>query len=515
MLLALLILIPLFFAILIGVFGNKSVAFRNTCVLLPCFLVFCLVALMVSLGLGAEGYSFTWVKISPFALAFRADGFALYMGLLISFLFFLTMIYSFGYMEHEGERGQTRYYCCLILALGSTMGIMFAADMVTYFICFEWLTMSVYPLVIHSETEEAYNAGVKYMIYLMTGGALVLMGIIATYGLSGGNLVFTPGGIPALRHQSVEMLWLLCLLFTFGFGFKAAIMPMHSWLPDAMIAPTPVSAVLHAVVVVNVGLSGFFRTFYNVIGIQVVERIGFGVFLGIMASITIIVSALIALRQNEIKRMLAFSTVNQLSYVLLGIVSFNVLGMLGALLHVVYHSFMKITLFYSAGTIITQSGNKYIGKMAGLAKKMPVTMGAFTVGAVGIIGLPPVAGWISKWYLIQAYFTDATPLHIMFGCVFILSGLIEMGYFTPPIFLAYFKKPLEEDLEQPLENTHDSHGGGGDHAQQAEGGREAPLTMLVPIAIVAIVSLVFGFWGSLPHSLAKSALASLMGGNPF
>ena len=510
MFLPLLVLLPLFFAVLVATAGKKSRTLRNSCVLLPCLLDFFLVLLMAPSSLAGDPAAFTWVEIAPFALAFRADVFAIYMGLLISFLFFLTMIYSFGYMEHEGEHGQTRYYCCLVLALGAAMGIMFAADLVSYFICFEWLTMAVYPLVIHVETEEAYKSGAKYIVYLMTGGASVLLGIVMTYGLTGGNLTFTPGGIPALQNQSANMLWVLCALFTFGFGFKAAIMPMHSWLPDAMIAPTPVSSVLHAVAVVNVGLSGFYRTFYNVIGIRVVERIGFGLLLGALASITIIASAVIALKQNEIKRMLAFSTVNQLSYVLLGIVSFKFIGMLGALLHIVYHSFMKITLFYTAGAIITQSGNKYISKMAGLAKKMPVTMGAFTIGAIGIIGLPPVAGWVSKWYMVQAYFSSPGLLNVFFGCVFILSGLIELGYFTPPIFLAYFKRPVTEiDENSHAQDAHGGHAGG--HAHHGDGEKEAPMTMLVPITIVALISLLFGFWGSLPHYLARSALSALLG----
>lgn len=528
--LPLLLLIPLFCAIMIATVGKKSIYIRNTFIILPCFLDFCLVALMAPNTFSGKIYKFTWVEAAPFAFRFQADHFAVYMGLLISFLFLLTMIYSFGYMEHEGPRGQTRYYCALVLALGSTMGIMFAADFVSYFICFEWLTMSVYPLVIHEESEKAYNSGVKYTVYCMTGGVSVLMGIALTYMLTGGNLAFTPGGIPAMRVQSTGVLWLLCSLFTFGFGFKAAIMPLHSWLPDAMIAPTPVSAVLHAVAVVNVGLSGFYRFIYNIVGINVVERIGFGLVIGTLASITIIVSALIALRQNEIKRMLAFSTVNQLSYVLLGIVSFKIIGMLGAILHIVYHSFMKITLFYSAGAIITQSGNKYISKMSGLAKTMPVTMGAFTVGAIGIIGLPPVAGWVSKWYLVQSYFSDPTALNIMFGCVFILSGLIEMGYFTPPIFLAYFKKPLpvnndihEEDahgVHNPHDNDnshggHDSHGNEHGHGgHHGDSDKEAPMTMLVPIAIVAIISLILGFWGALPHKLAGPTLSALIGRAP-
>ncbi len=299
-----------------------------------------------------------------------------------------------------------------------------------------------------------------------------------------------------MQEYDRGILLILFLLFTAGFGFKAALLGFHSWLPDAMIAPTPVSAVLHAVAVVNVGLFGFYRVIYTIFGVELYQRMGFGLYLGIAASITIIVSALIALRQNEIKRMLAFSTVNQLSYVLLGIVSFQFIGMLGAMLHIVYHSFMKITLFYAAGTIITQSGNKYIGKMGGLAKKMPITMLAFTVAAVGIIGLPPVAGWVSKWYLMQGFLQQPSLIHIIFAGVFITSSIIELGYFTPPIYLAYFAK--EEKQSNPTSNP-------------TKLGTEAPLTMLVPMVIVACISLLFGLWGLFPHWLAKPALVGLIG----
>jgi multicomponent Na+:H+ antiporter subunit D len=259
-----------------------------------------------------------------------------------------------------------------------------------------------------------------------------------------------------------------------------------------MIAPTPVSAVLHAVAVVNIGLFGFYRVIYTIFGIELYQRLGFGTYLAVAAAITIIVSALLALRQNEIKRMLAFSTVNQLSYVLLGIVCFQFIGMLGAMLHIVYHSFMKITLFYAAGTIISQSGNKYIGKMGGLAKQMPITMLAFTVAAIGIVGLPPVAGWVSKWYIMQGFLQQPSLSHIIFAAVFILSSIIELGYFTPPIYLAYFGDGEKEGPPVKL-------------------GSEAPLTMLVPMVIVACVSLLFGIWGLVPHWLAKPALAGLMG----
>jgi formate hydrogenlyase subunit 3/multisubunit Na+/H+ antiporter MnhD subunit len=484
-----LVIIPVLGALLVARSGDKHVRLRNTWCLLPCAANF-IIVLRLSKGiLAGERYFTTLVRALPFSIEFMADGFAVYMGLLVSFLWFLTMIYSFGYMVHE--HAHTRYYTALMLAFGSTMGIIFSSNLVTFFIFFEGLTFSVYPLVIHEESDEAYRAGSKYGVYLISGGVMILLATVAVHALTDGAR-FTPGGMPALAGQSKGVLFMLFGLFTVGFGFKAALMPLHSWLPDAMIAPTPVSAVLHAVAVVNVGLYGFYRVIYTVFGVELYQRMGFGTWLAVAASITIITAALMALRQNEIKRMLAYSTVNQLSYVLLGIVSFQMIGMLGAMLHIVYHSFMKITLFYAAGTIITQSGNKYIGKMEGLAKEMPITMLAFSVAAIGIIGLPPVAGWVSKWYIMQGFLQRLSLSHIIFAGVFILSSIIELGYFTPPIYLAYF-------------------GGGEKHSAPAKLGSEAPLTMIVPMVIVACASLLFGIWGLAPHWLAKPALAGLMG----
>ncbi len=487
--LLLLVIIPALCALLVAVSGDKHESWRNFFCLLPCAANFVIVILIGQMVFGGQELVTTLVWASPFAIEFAANYFAVYMGLLINFLWLLTMIYSFGYMVHE--HAKTRYYTALMLALASTMGIIFSSNLVTFFIFFEGLTFSVYPLVIHEETEEAYQSGNKYSVYLICGGTMVLFGTIAVYALTGGTR-FVPGGIPALKECSENILLLLFIMFTAGFGFKAALLGLHSWLPDAMIAPTPVSAVLHAVAVVNVGLYGFYKIIYTIFGVELYQQMGFGTYLAIAASATIIVAAVVALRQNEIKRMLAFSTVNQLSYVLLGITSFQFIGMLGAMLHIVFHSFMKITLFYAAGTIITQSGNKYIGNMAGLAKKMPMTMLAFTVASIGIIGLPPVAGWVSKWYIMQGFLQNLSTAHIIFALVFILSSIIELGYFTPPIYLAYFG---------------DKEG----HVKPAKFGTEAPWTMLVPMLITAFVALIFGVWGSIPHMLAKPALLELLG----
>ncbi len=489
---ALILLIPLIFTALIALVGDRSPFLRKMFCVIPTVSVFLLVASMVGPILDGHQYVLNVIETSSFSLVFKPDVFSVYMALSMTFLWILTVIYSFGYMQHHGH-ALTRYYGSLIINLTAAMGIMFSSNLITFFVFFEMLTVAVYPLVIHEETKEAYQAGIVYGAYLLSGGAAVLMGIILVNQWTG-TVAFTPGGIAALASLEPKMLILLFCLFTFGFGFKSALMPLHYWLPDAMVAPTPISAVLHAVAVVNVGLFGFSRIIFNVFGKTLYHSMGFDKVIIAMAAFTVIGGAVLGLRQKEIKKMLAMSTINQLSYVLLGFVSFEYIGMLGGMLHIYFHAFMKITLFYCAGAIITQSGNKYIHKMKGLAKHMPITMACFTLAAVGIVGLPPVCGWVSKFYLMRGYLNLGNPF---IAGVFILSGIIELGYFLPPIFNAYFRKEEEGAFHF--------------HQDTSKIGSEAPASMWIPILIVASASLIFGLWGSVPHWLAKPALAGLLG----
>jgi multicomponent Na+:H+ antiporter subunit D len=487
----LVVVIPLICAFLIAVINEKSRFLRNLFVLAPGIINFILVSYLAWVGLNGGEYTLNLVDLPYFALKFRADMFSVYMALSMTFLWILTDIYSFGYMAHE--HAQTRYYAALTINLTAAMGIVFASNLVTFFIFFEMLTLCVYPLVIHEETEEAYNAGIMYGVYLLTGGASVLFGIVTVYSLTG-SINFVPGGIPALASQSKLALIILFILFTFGFGFKSGLVPLHTWLPNAMVAPTPISAVLHAVAVVNVGVFGFIRIIYNIFGVELFQKMGFNYVLAVLASITIIYAAVMGLRQKEIKRMLAMSTINQLSFMIIGVVCIPLIGKLGGLLHIYYHAFMKITLFYCAGAIITQSKNKYVTKMSGLAKHMPITMTCFTITAIGIIGLPPVCGWVSKWYMMKGYFAQK---EVVFPLILILSGIIELGFFAPPIMAAFFKEE-EPGVFQFEQDT-------------TKLGSEAPWTMWLPIVIVALFSVIFGLWGFIPHKLAQPALNGLLG----
>ena len=483
------IFLPFVIAIVIALLGDRNNNLRNGLLMGISLCNFVVILSQYKVILAGKIVPYVLADLDFFQLTFSADALSLLMGSIITFLWIFTSSYSIGYMA--GEHALPRYFTSLTLCLGSTLGIIFAANLMTFFIFYEALTIAVYPLVVHEETEEALRAGVVYLVYLLSGGTMIFLAIILTYFLTGGNLTFTQGGIPQLASQSPEVLYVLFFLFVVGFGVKGALVPLHVWLPRAMIAPTPVSALLHAVAVVNVGLYGFIRMIYNVFGPALFGHLHMDTLLAIPASLTIVMAAIGALRVDKIKKLLAYSTINQLSYVILGACSLHAMALLGALIHVVYHSVMKITLFYSAGTIIKITGKKKIKEMTGLSKIMPITCAAFTIGALGISGLPPIAGWVSKWYLIEGFLDIGRP---WYASIFIISTIIEIGFLVPPILYAYF---------------------GGKHIHQErhkEGflNLEAPLDMLIPLAVVAVLSITFGLFGSLPLIFGKESVKVLI-----
>lgn len=483
------VFLPFPTAILIAMLGDGYERLRNGIVM--AISLFSFAALLSQSGVILSGRMAPYVMADMgfFQFAFHVDAVSLLLGSIITFLWIFTSSYSIGYMA--GEHALPRYFTALTICLGATMGIVFSANLMTFFIFYEVLTLAVYPLVIHEETEEAMRAGVVYMVYLLGGGAFVFFGIILTYFLTGGNITFTIGGIPGLANHSNAVLYLLFFFFVAGFGVKGALFPLHVWLPRAMVAPTPVSSLLHAVAVVNMGLYGFIRMVYHVFGPALFARLNMDNILAILASFTIVVAAIFALRVTKIKRLLAYSTINQLSYVILGVSSLHPMALLGALIHLVYHSVMKITLFYAAGTIMKQTGKTKIKEMNGLAQIMPITCAAFVIGALGISGMPPIAGWVSKWYLIEGFLNIDRP---WYASMFIISTIIEIGFLVPPILYAYF-------------------GGRGLHQEPQNVGYfklEAPLAMLVPLGVVAILSITFGLFGSLPFAFGKASVKILI-----
>jgi len=411
-------------------------------------------------------------------IGFRVDAFGLIFALTSSSLWILVSFYSIGYMRSLREHAQTRYFFSFAFAILGAIGVALSRNLITMYIFYEILTVSTYPLVAHDQTPEAISGGRKYLAYLMTAGVFFLFGVIMVYVLTG-TTDFTNGGIKALSALApTHKLILTVCFFCFLLGFmKAAWMPFHSWLPTAMVAPTPVSALLHAVAVVKAGVFGIVRVVCYIYGVDLMHSLGLGLALACIAGFTMIVANLFAIAQDNLKRRLAYSTINQLSYIILGAALLTQDGVRGAMMHIPFHGYMKITLFLCAGAIMVASGKKNISEMAGIGRAMPVTMLAFSVGALGMCGIPPVVGFISKWYLcLGSYQASLTysPVMIIFLFTLLIASLLDVVYFFPIIHTAFFKEPEDKDED-------------GKEPQI----KEAPIFMLVPLTITAIFSIIF------------------------
>jgi|AntRauTorcE11898_2_1112593.scaffolds.fasta_scaffold00002_131 formate hydrogenlyase subunit 3/multisubunit Na+/H+ antiporter MnhD subunit len=413
-----------------------------------------LVASMVPGVLGGEVYVTdfgTFVPGVDFAL--RADPLGILFGLLASLLWLVTSFYSIGYMRGLDEDDQTRYFAAFAGSLSAAIGVAFASNLLVLFVFYELLTVATYPLVAHDETEEARAAGRKYLAYTFGGGVAVLAGSIMVFWLTGtaattATTAFTPGGIAALATAEPAFARLAFALLVTGFGVKAALMPLHSWLPDAMVAPTPVSGLLHAVAVVKSGVFGIARVVLDVFGPDVVADLGMGLPLAGVAAFTLVVSSVIALRQDNLKRRLAFSTISQLSYIVLGIAVLHPLSITGGLLHIPAHAFMKLTLFFCAGAVHVETHTDDISNMAGIGERMPLTMTAFGVAALGMAGIPLVAGFVSKYFILLG--TVSTGGLVFTGAL-LLSGVLNVAYFWPVVYTAFFESPTSSDPKPVVE----------------------------------------------------------------
>jgi multicomponent Na+:H+ antiporter subunit D len=371
-------------------------------------------------------------------LAFRVDAFGFLFAAGASVLWILTSFYSIGYMRSLGEHAQTRYFACFALAMSATMGVAFAANLFTLFLFYEALTFATYPLVAHKETPEARAGARKYIIYLLgTAKAFLMAAIILTYNVAG-TLEFQKGGIipgSALTDRPALLLAIFAL-FLFGFA-KNALMPFHSWLPAAMVAPTPVSALLHAVAVVKTGVFATLRVFLFVFGADAMRAIGADTLALVVASVTILGASLLALGQENLKARLAFSTVSQLSYIVMGAALLTPSGVLGGAAHITNHAVSKITLFLCAGSIYVSTHKTEISQTSGLARQMPWTMAAFALATFSLIGIPPASGFVSKWYLALGSLERGSPWLL---AVVLTSSLLSAAYLGPIVYKAYFEE---------------------------------------------------------------------------
>lgn len=411
-------------------------------------------------------------------LVLDADALSVLFVTLSCVLWLVTTVYAIGYLENAPHR--SRFFGFFSLCVSATAGVALAGNLITFLLFYELLTLSTYPLIVHRGTEAAHQAGRTYLTYTIYGGALLLVGTVWLYSLAD-SLEFTHRGFVAVLVDThrVALIAIFVLLIA-GLGVKAALVPFHGWLPQAMVAPAPVSALLHAVAVVKAGAFGIVRVVYDVYGIEFAASLGVTLPLATVAAVTIIYGSMRALFQNDLKRRLAFSTVSQVSYITLGIALVGPIATIGGLVHLVHQGVMKITLFFCAGNLAETLGIHKISQMNGVGQRMPWTMAAFTIGAFGMIGTPPLAGFISKWYLGQGAL-DAGQGWVIF--ILVGSSMLNAAYFLPILHSAWFKKPV-----------------GNWPAERSFGRMETAWALLAPPVLTAFLSLALGLLAVAPFS---------------
>jgi multicomponent Na+:H+ antiporter subunit D len=462
------VLFPLAGALIIRFIHEEKSAWRSSIAVGAIILTFASAASMLPYTMRGEIIE---VRLIPLVenlhIYFRVDSLGMIFGIVSSTLWVFAMIYSIGYMARE--HGQRSYFTFFVLSASATMGVAFAGNLFTLYIFYEYLAICTYPLVVHAQTREATRAGIKYISYSFGGGALIFLSLFAILSLAG-TLDFAPGGIlgsvdPADRGWLV-VIFVLCIA---GFSTKAAVMPLHSWLPSAMVAPTPVSALLHAVAIVKAGVFGITRVFYSLYGVETLRELNLTGYLAVVICFTIIAGSVMAIKQDVLKLRLAYSTIGQLGYITLGTLMLTPFGLAGGLLHIINHAFLKITLFFCAGIIITVTGKTSLSDLAGVGRRLPLTMLAFSIGAFGLMGMLPICGYLSKYYLLTAGFSAGKPVY---AYVILMSTVLNSIYYLPIIVNAFFKQGL---FERPRSI-------------------EAPLTMLVPTVILAVAAVALGLF---------------------
>ena len=477
------IILPLLATIGIVATGHKPDLREGVTIGTSLVLLYFVISLYQGLQLG-ESISVHWWELLPgLQISFSVEHLGMLFALIASFLWLITTVYAIGYMRSHQEQNQTRFYTCFAIAIGSVMGIAFASNLFTLFIFYEVLTLSTYPLVTHAGTEKAKRGGRIYLgILLSTSIVFFLLAIISTWFVAG-TLDFKPGGV---FDSDVNKLvaGTILVLFIFGIG-KAAIMPFHRWLPAAMVAPTPVSALLHAVAVVKAGVFTVLKVCVFIFGIDLLALLPTTQFLLYLAGASILLASLVAMRQDNLKARLAYSTVSQLGYITMGALLATSAGVMGSSMHIATHAFGKITLFFCAGAILVAAHKSKISEMRGLCKQMPITMAAFFIASLSIIGVPPTGGTWSKWYLLMG--TMEAEQHILMG-ILMISSLLNIAYLLPIPFHAFFSA---------------------DKLSSSGGGiKEAPLPSLIALCVTTVGCVILFVYPQPLYELAKAILAT-------
>jgi multicomponent Na+:H+ antiporter subunit D len=439
-----------------------------------------LVAVMIWGVFHGQVYETSWNLAPGLTLVLHADALSVLFVTLSTVLWLVTTTYAIGYLEESPHR--SRFFGFFSLCVTATVGLALAGNLFTFVIFYELLTLATYPLVAHRGTPEAIRGARIYLTYTLAGGALLLLGTIWLKVVAG-PLYFVQGGIlstlPAETHEQLK--WIFLLLIA-GLGVKAAIVPLHGWLPQAMVAPAPVSALLHAVAVVKAGAFGIVRVVYDVYGVEFAHELGLLTGLGAAAAVTIVYGSVLALRQDSLKKRLAYSTVSQVSYIALGTAILGPIATIGGVVHLVHQGVMKITLFFAAGNYAETLGVHKVSEMDGIGRRMPGTTLAFTVGALGMIGVPPVAGFVSKWFLGMGAVEAGQAAWVL--PVLVASSLLNAAYFLPILYRAWFKEQSEVWPDEHIPAARfETHG-----------------ALLWPPLITAALALAVGLFAAAPYS---------------
>ncbi len=474
------IFFPMAMTLIIYYVEQFSEKLRNALAVLTSVITFLSVVALYPFIMGGDIIEYTLFEIiANLGISIRVDILSYCLALIASFVWMLVTIYSLDYMAHE--HAVNRYYPTLIVTLGSCLGIFMAGDLFTLFVFFELMSLISYILVVHEESPEALRAGYKYLILTIIGGLALFFGIIATFELAGTVSLSVIGMVT----QDTPLAMFAFLSFLIGFGMKAGMFPLHVWLPDAHpVAPSPASALLSGIML-KTGAYGMFRVIFHVFSVDLMRDTGSTTIIAALAIITILLGSAVAITQDDLKRRLAYSSIGQMGYILLGIAILNEQAMIGTIFHVFSHAIMKSTLFMVAGAIIVKTGKRSIKELSGIGREMPYTMMAFTLAALAMIGLPPFNGFLSKWTLSLGALDAGNPYFVV---VLLISSLMNGVYYLPIIIAAFF----------------------GDHEKEFTVS-EVPIKMLVPIGILALCTIIFGLSPvNFPYTLSRMAAMLLL-----
>ncbi|MBR5524670.1 MAG: proton-conducting membrane transporter [Clostridia bacterium] len=415
------------------------------------------------------------------SLNLRLDGAGRLFSCLAATLWPLTALYAFDYMKHEQHLPM--FYCFFTVSFGVTIGIAMAENILTMYLFYELLTLTTIPLVMHGMTKMHNRVARKYMAYSFGGAAFAFATVV--FLILNDAETFTPGG--NLTETAASPLANVLYLFAFlGFGVKAAVFPLHGWLPSASVAPTPVTALLHAVAVVKAGAFAIIRLTYYAYGTDFLAGGWAQYAVMAIAAFTIVYGSVNALRQKHLKRRLAYSTVANLSYVVFAVTLMTPAGLLAAFIHLISHSFIKIGAFFAAGAVLHYGDREYVPQLEGLGKKMPLTFACFTVFALSLTGIPPLCGFFSKWSIATAALEQASGMAMVGAAALMISAFLTACYMLSPVIKAFFPR---QDAPIDGQNV-----------------KEADRRMLVPMLLCAVVCVLLGLFARIPIGIIGEVL---------